>query len=111
MLLEDVVCPVENLAGMTTDLQEMFERNGYKGASMFGHALEGNLHLVFSQGFRDAAEVERFDKVIEEMCWIVATKHSGSLKVGLSDLCNYFQLRIHVFCIYVLCNIVYLSKI
>ena len=32
------------------------------------------------QGFRDAKEVERFDALVEEMCYIVATKHSGSLK-------------------------------
>lgn len=30
------------------------QRFGYHDASCFGHALEGNLHLVFSQGFRCA---------------------------------------------------------
>jgi hypothetical protein len=34
---------------MTLDLVEMFKKFGYKDASCFGHALEGNLHLVFSQ--------------------------------------------------------------
>ena len=34
---------------MTLDLMEMFERHGYEDAFLFGHALEGNLHLVFSQ--------------------------------------------------------------
>jgi FAD/FMN-containing dehydrogenase len=48
-LIEDVACPVDKLADMTTDLVEMFEKYGYKDASCFGHALEGNLHLVFSQ--------------------------------------------------------------
>lgn len=48
-LIEDVACPVDKLADMTTDLVEMFEKHGYKDASCFGHALEGNLHLVFSQ--------------------------------------------------------------
>ncbi len=32
------------------------------------------------QGFRTKAEVERFSAMMEEMCYIVATKHSGSLK-------------------------------
>lgn len=34
---------------MTIDLMDMFERHGYEDAFLFGHALEGNLHLVFSQ--------------------------------------------------------------
>jgi D-lactate dehydrogenase len=49
MLIEDVACPVNKLADMTLDLVEMFKKFGYKDASCFGHALEGNLHLVFSQ--------------------------------------------------------------
>ena len=34
-----------------------------------------------SQGFRNAEEVQRFSDMMDEMCYIVATKHSGSLKV------------------------------
>ena len=49
MLIEDVACPVDKLADMTMDLVRMFEKYGYHDASCFGHALEGNLHLVFSQ--------------------------------------------------------------
>ena len=55
MLIEDVACPVEKLGDMTLDLIDMFERYGYKDASCFGHALEGNLHLVFSQVVSNAA--------------------------------------------------------
>jgi D-lactate dehydrogenase len=79
-LIEDVACPVDKLAAMTQDLVDMFNKFGYKDASCFGHALEGNLHLVFSQGFRTPEEVERFGAMMDEMCYIVATKHSGSLK-------------------------------
>ena len=53
-LIEDVACPVDKLADMTMDLVNMFEKYGYKDASCFGHALEGNLHLVFSQVRRAA---------------------------------------------------------
>lgn len=80
MLIEDVTCPVDKLPDMMIDLIDMFQRHGYADASCFGHALEGNLHLVFSQGFRDEAEIQRFTDMFEEMCHIVATKHSGSLK-------------------------------
>jgi len=48
-LIEDVACPVDKLGDMTQDLVDMFQKYGYKDASCFGHALEGNLHLVFSQ--------------------------------------------------------------
>ena len=48
-LIEDVACPVNRLADMTVDLGNMFQKHGYDDASCFGHALEGNLHLVFSQ--------------------------------------------------------------
>lgn len=116
---------------MTVDLMDMFQRHGYDDAFLFGHALEGNLHLVFSQvgghpvgpgkgrralpaatqgfrasalrrkrsagtprslphclpnraillqGFRTPEEVQRFHAMFDELCHIVATKHSGSLK-------------------------------
>eukprot|EP01026_Neomeris_dumetosa_P054152 TRINITY_DN485_c0_g1_i8.p1 TRINITY_DN485_c0_g1~~TRINITY_DN485_c0_g1_i8.p1 ORF type:complete len:1081 (-),score=181.75 TRINITY_DN485_c0_g1_i8:318-3560(-) len=80
MLIEDVACPTDKLADMTIDLIDMFQRNGYHDASCFGHALEGNLHLVFSPGFRTSDEHTRFNKLMGEVCYIDATKHSGSLK-------------------------------
>jgi FAD/FMN-containing dehydrogenase len=49
MLIEDVACPVDKLPDMMVDLVAMFRKYGYADASCFGHALEGNLHLVFSQ--------------------------------------------------------------
>ena len=35
------------------------------------------------QGFRNADEVKRFGDLIDELCFIVATKHSGSLQGNL----------------------------
>ena len=57
MLIEDVACEVDKLADMSVDLIDMFERHGYGDASVFGHAMEGNMHLVFSQGFRNASDI------------------------------------------------------
>ena len=34
---------------MTRDLQTMFKKYSYNDACIIGHALEGNLHLIFSQ--------------------------------------------------------------
>ena len=80
MLIEDVACDVEKLADMSVDLIDMFERHGYGDASVFGHAMEGNMHLVFSQGFRNAEDIDQFAKMMQEMCEIVAIKYQGSLK-------------------------------
>ena len=38
------------------------------------------LAWLWSQGFRTPEEVQRFQDMMEEMCYIVADKHSGSLK-------------------------------
>jgi len=80
VLIEDVACEVDKLGDMTQDLIDMFERFGYDDASCMGHALEGNLHLVFSQGFRNDEEVKKYSAMMQEMCEIVAIKYSGSLK-------------------------------
>lgn len=80
MLIEDVAVPVEKLADMSCDLIDMFERHGYGDASVFGHAMEGNMHLVFSQGFRNAKDLKQFSDMMQEMCEIVALKYQGSLK-------------------------------
>ena len=80
VLIEDVACEVDKLGDMTQDLIDMFERFGYDDASCMGHALEGNLHLVFSQGFRSDEEVKRYSAMMQEMCEIVAVKYKGSLK-------------------------------
>ena len=80
VLIEDVACEVDKLGDMTQDLIDMFERFGYDDASVMGHALEGNLHLVFSQGFRNDEEVKKYAAMMQELCEIVAEKYQGSLK-------------------------------
>ena len=80
VLIEDVACEVDKLGNMTKDLIAMFEKFGYDDASCMGHALEGNLHLVFSQGFRTDEEVKMYSAMMQEMCEIVAVKYQGSLK-------------------------------
>ena len=65
MLIEDVACEVDKLADMSVDLIDMFERHGYGDASVFGHAMEGNMHLVFSQGFRNASDIDQFSRMMQ----------------------------------------------
>jgi hypothetical protein len=44
------------------------------------HALEGNLHFVFTQDFGDAAEVERYARFMDDVCRLVVEQYDGSLK-------------------------------
>lgn len=79
-LIEDVAFPVPRLAEACIALKDLFKRLDYKDAVLFGHALEGNLHLTFSQDFSTEAEVDRYAKLMDELCDIVVNKFDGSLK-------------------------------
>lgn len=80
VIIEDVAFPVESLAAATLDLQALLRQHGYTEAIIFGHALEGNLHFVFTQDFGDAAEVNRYARFMEDICTLVVDKYDGSLK-------------------------------
>jgi D-lactate dehydrogenase len=80
VIIEDVAFPIEALAAATLDLQALLRKHGYAEAIIFGHALEGNLHFVFTQDFGDAAEVERYARFMDEVCALVVEKYDGSLK-------------------------------
>ncbi|MEP7180739.1 MAG: FAD-binding and (Fe-S)-binding domain-containing protein [Betaproteobacteria bacterium] len=80
VIIEDVAFPVPRLAEATLDLQRLLAAHGYHGAIIFGHALEGNLHFVFTQDFNAPAEVERYGRFMDELCRMVVEKYDGSLK-------------------------------
>ncbi|GAB3757835.1 FAD-binding and (Fe-S)-binding domain-containing protein [Ramlibacter monticola] len=80
VIIEDVAFPVESLAAATLDLQAAMRRHGYPEGIIFGHALEGNLHFVFTQDFSDAAEIERYARFMEDVCTLVVDEYDGSLK-------------------------------
>jgi D-lactate dehydrogenase len=80
VVIEDVAFPVSRLAEATLDLQRLLARHGYPDAIIFGHALEGNLHFVFTQDFNTAAEIERYRAFMDELCPMVVEKYDGSLK-------------------------------
>ncbi len=80
VLIEDVAFPVASLAGATLDLQAILRHHGYHEAIIFGHALEGNLHFVFTQDFGDQAEVDRYARLMDDVCDLVVKKYDGSLK-------------------------------
>ena len=80
VIIEDVAFPVESLAGATLDLQALLRKHGYTEGIIFGHALEGNLHFVFTQDFSIDSEVQRYARFMDDVCDLVVDKYDGSLK-------------------------------
>ena len=79
-IIEDVAVPIENLAEAVIAIQELFKKYKYTDAVLFGHALDGNLHLNFSQDFGQASEVERYKGLMDELADIIVDRFNGSLK-------------------------------
>lgn len=80
VILEDVTFPVERLAEGVNRLIELLDKHRYDEAILFGHALEGNLHFVFTQGFDDPAQVARYEAFMGEVAQLVAVEFGGALK-------------------------------
>ena len=80
VIIEDVTFPVEQLAEGVNRLIQLFDQHRYDEAIIFGHALEGNLHFVFTQGFNSAEEVARYQAFMDNVAQLVAVEFGGSLK-------------------------------
>ncbi|OYD22745.1 FAD-binding and (Fe-S)-binding domain-containing protein [Oceanimonas baumannii] len=80
VIIEDVAFPVEELAPAVRKLTALFDRFGYSEAIIFGHALAGNLHFVFTQGFDTQAELDRYGGFMDAVAQLVAVDYQGSLK-------------------------------
>jgi D-lactate dehydrogenase len=80
VIIEDVAFPIDKLAEATLELQSLFARYHYDEAIIFGHALAGNLHFVFTQDFSTTEEIERYRRFMDDVCVMVVDKYDGSLK-------------------------------
>ncbi|MDO6568965.1 FAD-binding and (Fe-S)-binding domain-containing protein [Alteromonas sp. 1_MG-2023] len=80
VIIEDVAFPLESLADGLNSLVALFEKHDYHDGIIFGHALDGNVHFVFSQGFNSGHEVARYQAFMEEISELVTKRFSGSLK-------------------------------
>ena len=49
MMIEDVAVPIRRLADFVGDLRALLDNHGYQDATIFGHALAGNLHFQMSE--------------------------------------------------------------
>jgi len=58
----------------------LLDTHRYDEAILFGHALEGNLHFVFTQGFSQPDEVARYEALMADVAQLVAVEFGGSLK-------------------------------
>jgi D-lactate dehydrogenase len=80
VIIEDVAFPIERLASATLELERLLKQHGYSEGIIFGHALDGNLHFVFTQDFSDSEEVKRYQRFMDDVCDLVVNKYDGSLK-------------------------------
>lgn len=80
VIIEDIAVPVEQLADAVADLHELFIRWDYPEALIFGHALEGNLHFVFTQSFDNDAALQRYEGLMDDVANLVVNRYGGSLK-------------------------------
>ncbi|HVR42051.1 MAG TPA: FAD-binding and (Fe-S)-binding domain-containing protein [Thermoanaerobaculia bacterium] len=80
VIIEDVVFPVASLADAAVDLIALFRKHGYPEAIIFGHAKDGNLHFVLTQGFGSEREIERYARFIDEVVELVVRRYDGALK-------------------------------
>ena len=79
-LIEDIALPVARLADAAVDLRALFAKHGYDNAIIFGHAKDGNLHFVLTQGFNTEREVSRYRAFMDDVVALVVAKYDGALK-------------------------------
>jgi D-lactate dehydrogenase len=80
VIIEDVVFPIERLADATVELIRTVGRHGYDEAIVFGHAKDGNLHLVITQSYNSQVEVDRYARFMDDMVDLVVKRYDGALK-------------------------------
>ena len=78
-LLEDVVVPVPALGRTCAGLITLFDQYSYSNCVIFGHAKDGNIHFMLTDGFTGDAELERYSAFTEDMVDLVLAE-GGSLK-------------------------------
>ncbi|TQJ38086.1 D-lactate dehydrogenase [Arthrobacter sp. SLBN-112] len=78
-LLEDIVVPVPVLGRTCRELIRLFDKYRYENSVIFGHAKDGNVHFMLTDGFATAEELDRYSAFTEDMVDLVLGE-DGSLK-------------------------------
>jgi D-lactate dehydrogenase len=80
VIIEDIAVKMEHLTDAVLDLRAMLDSSGYKDAVIYGHALAGNLHFIFSQDFSKPDELLSYENLIDTLTRLIVEKYKGSLK-------------------------------
>jgi D-lactate dehydrogenase len=80
VVTEDIVFPLATLAPAITELRQLLHKHAYDEAIILGHALEGNLHFIFTEDFTRSGKVDRYRRFMDEFTGMVIDKYDGSLK-------------------------------
>jgi len=80
VIIEDVAVPVDRLPECVEGLQQLFDRHGYGGSIIFGHAKDGNLHFVITQRFDDEIATRRYADFMDDLVELIAHRLGGALK-------------------------------
>lgn len=80
VIIEDIAIKMKYLTRAVTDIRNMLDSHGYNDAVIYGHALDGNLHFIFSQDFEDPGEVKKYEQMINSLVKLIVDKYQGSLK-------------------------------
>ncbi|MFZ0832701.1 MAG: FAD-binding and (Fe-S)-binding domain-containing protein [Mycobacterium sp.] len=75
---EDGAVPPDRLGDYLRDFQQMLDRYGYSGASLYGHFGQGCVHVRIPFDLRTAAGIARYRAFAEEAAHLV-TDYGGSL--------------------------------
>lgn len=78
-LLEDIVVPVPALGRTCRDLVKLFDKYNYQNSVIFGHAKDGNVHFMLTDGFARSEELDRYSAFTDDMVDLVLGE-GGSLK-------------------------------
>ncbi|HUO60135.1 MAG TPA: FAD-binding and (Fe-S)-binding domain-containing protein [Candidatus Acidoferrales bacterium] len=80
VIIEDVAFPIEQLAPAAKDLTALFGKHGYSEGIIFGHAKDGNLHFVVTQGFGNQKAIDQYERFIDDVVKLVVDRYDGALK-------------------------------
>jgi D-lactate dehydrogenase len=80
VIIEDIAVKMEYLTSAVMDLRQFLDDSDYKDAVIYGHALDGNLHFIFSQDFENEKELKKYENLIENLTRLIVDKYQGSLK-------------------------------
>ncbi|RUO63208.1 4Fe-4S ferredoxin [Pseudidiomarina insulisalsae] len=80
VVIEDVAVPLEALPLAVNALQQLLVSFGYHEAIIFGHALDGNVHFVFTQAFDSVNEIQHYARFMDAVAELITRDFNGTLK-------------------------------